>query len=282
MYALAASDDGNTIFLGGAFTSAGSSARSRLAAVNAVTGGVLPSWTTGISNNNTVRALATSAGRLYVGGTFTRIGGRDIKRLAALDQATGAVQLGFAPRPDGSVKALTVSPDGQRVYAGGLFDHIGGAARPGVAEVTPATGAATSFAPTQGGDGIAIDLTPDGSRLFFSTSTNRTFAYDPVSVANTPKYIVRMGGDVQAIAATNTEVYIGGHFRNALDPTRPRRHLASFLVADGSLTDWITNADGIMGVWTITITPTALAIGGDFDKVRGADQQGFARFPGTP
>ena len=68
----------------------------------------------------------TSGGRLYVGGTFARIGGRDINRLAALDQATGAVQLGFAPRPDGSVKALTVSPDGQRVYAGGLFDNIGG------------------------------------------------------------------------------------------------------------------------------------------------------------
>ena len=30
VYALAASDDGNTIFLGGAFTTAGSSARSRL------------------------------------------------------------------------------------------------------------------------------------------------------------------------------------------------------------------------------------------------------------
>jgi len=281
VYALAASDDGNAIFLGGAFTAAGGSARSRLAAVDATGGAVLPSWTTGISNNNTVRALATSSGMLYVGGTFARIGGRDIRKLAALDQATGDVQLSFAPRPDGSVKALTVSRNGERVYAGGLFDNIGGAPRPGVAEVRSADGAATSFAPTQGGDGIAIALTPDGSRLFFSISNNRTFAYDP-GAANTPRYIVRMGGDVQAIAATNTEVYIGAHFRNALDPTRPRRHLASFLVADGSITDWITNADGVMGVWTITITPTALTIGGDFDKVRGKDQRGFARFQGTP
>ena len=91
-----------------------------------------------------------------------------------------------------------------------------------------------------------------------------------------------MGGDVQAIAATNTEVYIGGHFRNALDPTRPRRHLASFRVADGSITDRITNADGIMGVWTITITPTALAIGGDFDKVRGAGPTRIRSLPRYP
>ena len=280
VYALAASDDGSTIFLGGSFTAVGASARSRLAAVDATAGGALPAWTTGASNN-TVRALATSGGRLYVGGTFSRIGGHGINRLAALDQATGAVDSSFTPRPDNTVKALVVSPGGQHLYVGGMFDNISGVARPGVAQLTTDSGAATAFAPTEGGDGIAMDLTPDGSRLFFSISNNRTFAYDPAS-ANTPRYIVRMGGDVQAIAATSTEVYIGGHFRNALDPTRPRRHLASFRVSDGAITDWITSANGSFGVWTITITPTALAIGGDFDKAGGLAQRGFARFPGTP
>lgn len=46
---------------------------------------------------NNVRALATSAGRLYVAGAFPRIGGSDIPRLAALDQATGKVDPAFVP-----------------------------------------------------------------------------------------------------------------------------------------------------------------------------------------
>ena len=135
VYALASSDDAATIYLGGAFTTVGSFTRSRLAAVSATSGAVVPSWTTG-TNNNTVRALAASAGRLYVGGTFSRIGGRDINRLAAVDQQSGTVDPGFAPRPDGTVKAISVSPNGSRVYAGGVFDHIAGAPRPGVAELT--------------------------------------------------------------------------------------------------------------------------------------------------
>jgi len=281
VYAVAASDDGGTVYLGGAFTAVNAAPRTSLAAVTASTGTVLPSWTTGTSSSHTVRALAGSSGRLYVGGTFSRIGGRDLPRLAALSQATGVVDPAFAPRPDSTVKALTVSPDGLKVYASGFFDNIGGAPRPGIAEVSSTTGGATGFVPTVGGDGIAIDLTPDGSRLFFSTSNNRVFAFDP-AVSGTPRYSVRMGGDTQAIAATATEVYIGGHFRNAQDPVRARRHLASFRVSDGAITDWITNADGSFGVWTITITPTALAIGGDFLKVAGQFQPGFGRFPGTP
>ena len=70
--------------------------------------------------------------------------------------------------------------------------------------------------------------------------------------------------------------------RNAQDPVRARRHLASFFVADGAISSWVTNANGNFGVWTITTTPTFLVIGGDFDKVGGVFQGGFARFPGSP
>ncbi len=121
VYALAPSSDGSKIFFGGSFTTVGGQARGRLAAVTPDTGLLVGGWTT-TAKNNSVRALATdSADRLYVGGNFGVIGGRSIPRLAALSQSTGAVSTSFAPAPDNTVRALALSEDGSKLYAGGSF-----------------------------------------------------------------------------------------------------------------------------------------------------------------
>jgi hypothetical protein len=281
VYAIDAASDGAIIFLGGKFLNVGTAPRSRLAAVNATTGAVLSrtSWPTGV--NSTVRALRVSGNRLYVGGAFTKATGFEAGRLIALDASNGAVQTGFLPQPSGTVRALAVSPDGSKVYAGGEYTSIGGAARPGAAELLATTGAATSFAPTSGGVVIALALTPDGSRVYFCSTSNRTYAYDP-AVGNSPVYIVRTGGDVQGIAASATEVYIGGHFTTLPEAKLSRPHAASFMVADGAVTAWNPRPDGSFGVWSIELTPTALLMGGDFAKVGGTAQPGFAQFTGTP
>ncbi|HZN17540.1 MAG TPA: hypothetical protein VFB84_05020 [Micromonosporaceae bacterium] len=280
VYAVEASADGTIVFLGGLFANLGTAARSRLAAVNLTTGEPLSrtAWPTGA--NGAVRALRTSGSRLYVGGAFTRAGGLDTGRLVALDAANGAVDTGFTPRPDGNIRALTTSPDGTKVYATGGYSTIGGVDRQGAAELLASTGVVTPFAPTEGGVVIAVALTPDGSRLFYSTTSNRTYAYDP-AVANTPRYTLRTGGDVQAIAASATEVYVGGHFTTLPVEKLARLHAASFLVTTGAPTEWSPSPDGAFGVWSIEITPTALLLGGDFEKVAGKAQPGFARLPGT-
>ncbi len=280
VYAVTGSDDGSTIFLGGGFTTVGGVAHARLAAVDAKTGALVSGWKAQVKNN-LVRALAAVGGRLYVGGSFSRIAGRDVNRLALLDQTTGAVDMSFAPRPSATVRAVDVSPDGTKVYAGGAFTVIAGVSRPGLAELDAATGAATAFTPTDGGVVIAIDTMPDGQRVFFASTNNRTWAYDP-ALADAPAYRVRTGGDVQAIAATSDEVYIGGHFNTLPEAKLDRLALASFDPRDGAVTDWNPGANGPFGVWTITAAPEFLAIGGDFTRVGGVRHQGFARFPGAP
>lgn len=131
VYALAASSDGSKIFLGGGFSTVGGQAHGRLAAVTPDTGQLVAAWTT-TTNNNLVRALVADSGdRLYVGGTFGRIGGRVIPKLAALSQSTGAVDTSFVPQPSGTVRALTLSDDATKLYAGGGFSTIGGLPRPG-------------------------------------------------------------------------------------------------------------------------------------------------------
>jgi hypothetical protein len=284
VYALAASSDGSKIFLGGGFTTVGATNKSRLAAVTPDTGDVVGSWTTTV-NNNLVRALsADSADRLYVGGSFGRIGGRVIARLGAVSQSTGAVDTGFAPKPAATVRALTLSDDGSMLYVGGPFSSINGVARPGAAEVVAATGAITSFAPAEGGVVISMDINHNG-RLFFGTTSNRTYAYDP-GASNQSLYRVRTGGDVQAILALDDEVYIGGHFNTLPEAKLERAALASFLPGNGQPTAWNPGANGPFGVWALALTRTplspeaspALSIGGDFTRVGGLARRGYTKF----
>jgi uncharacterized membrane protein len=278
VYALAASADGSRIFLGGTFTSAGGAARSRLAAVDATTGAAVPGWTA--DTNGDVRALAAFGDRLYVGGAFTTVQALAIRRLAAVSMSTGVVSTTFKPWPDWTVRGLAVSPDGTKVYPVGGFTTIAGVARKGAAEILAATGRATAFAPTDGGALLAVGITPDGSRIFFSNPANVLFAYDP-AVSNGPVWTVKTGGDVQAVAASATEVYIGGHFSQISTFKVKRAQVASLLVTDGTPTAWAPALVGsYMGVWAITTSPDRVVIGGDFTKVGSRGQPGVARFGG--
>jgi hypothetical protein len=279
VYAAAVSPDGATVYLGGTFTTVGTTAKTYLAAVNSTTGALNPNWLK--ATNNTVRAIATSGDYVYAGGSFTRAGGGDAIRLAKLTAANGTAVPGFVSSPNNTVRALVVSPDGSKLYAVGGFNGVNNVSRPGAAEVSTATGALTSFAPDTGGAGIAAGLTPDGTRFFFSTSSNRTYAYDP-AVSNTPVYTFRTGGDVQAIGVSATEVYVGGHFANLPVEHLARLHAAAFLVSTGQSTAWDPAPDGTYGVWAISVTANSVVIGGDFAKVGGKAQPGFARFAGTP
>jgi hypothetical protein len=289
VYAMAASSDGTKIFLGGGFTTVGGQSRGRLAAVTPDTGQLITTWKANASSNNVRALVADSADRLYVGGNFGAIGGRAVPRLAAVSQSTGAVDMSFAPQPNNTVRVLALSRDGSKLYAGGAFTTMGTMTRPGAAELLSDTGAVTTFAPVGASQKISgvvlsMDITPSG-RLFFGTFNNRTWAFDTGS-DNREEYVVRTSGDVQAILATDTEVYIGGHFSGFPETNVQRLHIASFLTHDGQATDWNPGVNGDYGVWALGLTQTplsptavpALSVGGDFTTVAGLARRGYARF----
>jgi uncharacterized delta-60 repeat protein len=96
------------------------------------------SLTTNAGGSVTSLAARTD-GLIYVGGTFTSIGGSGVTNLARLT-ATGAVDPTFNPAPNGAVTALTLQSDGKLV-AGGSFTTVSGLPRQGLARfstVTPA------------------------------------------------------------------------------------------------------------------------------------------------
>lgn len=274
---LAVSSDGTRVFVGGEFSSIGGVACDDVAALDASTGAVIQGWQA--DTNGMVYSLAVSGNKVCVGGTFTAIGDSNRRRLAALDTSTANVYLGFNPWPSWTVKSVAVSPDGTKVYAAGGFNRIGAEDRNGAGEVLASTGKATAFNPDGGGVALTVALSPDGSRMFFSTTNNILYAYDP-AVSNTPTYTIKTGGDTQAIAVSATEVYFGGHFTN-IQQVGKRPFSASARLSDGVVTRWTGDMTANMGVWAMALTPTQVIMGGDFSKVGKVYQRGLAFFVGT-
>lgn len=85
---------------------------------------------------------------VYAGGNFANArpagsapGSNQVARrnLVAYNISNG-VMTSFAPNPDGQVRAVAASPDGSRIYIGGEFRNVVGAARSRIAAYSTATG----------------------------------------------------------------------------------------------------------------------------------------------
>jgi|GEM_PF-4086276 len=73
--------------------------------------------------NGTVYAVSVDGPWLYVGGAFSRIGGKAIPSLARIDLKTGFVDDTWIPRLNGEVYSILIH-DGE-LYAGGAFTKVG-------------------------------------------------------------------------------------------------------------------------------------------------------------
>lgn len=168
---------GNTVFVGGEFTSArpagadpgvNTSPRANLMAYTLSTG-VMTSWNPG--SNGTIKSIVASpdGSTIYVGGTFTTIAGVSRSRVAAFNAATGAI-LPWNPAANGTVNDIAVR--GNTVWIGGDFSYIGGASRVRIASVSASTAKALPFTATlSGGYGVrAIVVDPAGSKVVVAGS----------------------------------------------------------------------------------------------------------------
>jgi hypothetical protein len=174
------------IYLGGDFTSlrppgaaAGTQAvaRGHVAALNARTGRLL-SWNPGA--NGRVNAIAVLGKRVYLGGVFTRVGGRPRRNVAAVGRRRGHVKP-WNPGADAGVHAIALGRSGG-VFLGGEFGRVGDSRRHGLAKVSQ-TGAVAGWAPSVG----QVSGSPCPPRC-------------------RPKVLAL------AVAPGGSAIYIGGHF----------------------------------------------------------------------
>ncbi len=110
VFDLALSGDGNTLYVGGAFTSlykSGSTTRNYIAALN-TSNGNLTAWDPNL--NSAVYALQVVGGQIYVSGLFTSVNGGSAERsrMAALNLSDG-LATGWSPSPNAYASIFVVS-----------------------------------------------------------------------------------------------------------------------------------------------------------------------------
>ncbi|WP_197024991.1 hypothetical protein [Microbacterium sp. Cr-K20] len=135
--------------------------RSNVLAYDIDTGALLPFAP---NVNGVIKAVAASpdGSRIYIGGSFNSVNGKDRWNIAALDAKTGELVPGFVPSIGGTgVYALTTS--GTSVYAGGLFTQANGTARKNLTAFDASDGVLLPWAPTTDLQVDAMVMDPAGA-----------------------------------------------------------------------------------------------------------------------
>ena len=265
---------GNTVYVGGSFSTVGGSDRASLAALDAATGQAT-AWDPGA--DGPANALALAGGTLYVGGAFTHAGGQERLRAAAIDIATGAAT---AWSPDLNPVDATVGVlalDGDRLFAGGTFTSAGGVARNHVAAIDVRSGQPTAWDPGadnvvdalalndgtvyMGGDFLAVGGTPRAHVAAVDRTTGLVTTWDP-------------GADrsVRALATDGGTVYAGGEFAEI--GGQGRNFIAELDPVTGAATGWAPHANGV--VRALTLAGGSLYAGGMFTLIGGQTRNHIA------
>lgn len=238
--ALALTSDG-LVWAGGDFITEGPNPRAQLAAFDRTTGAIAsfhrdPSG--GVLEG--VTSLAASGSTVYVGGTFTHVGGAAFPRrnVAAVRHVPGedGTVLPFDPDVDGAVRALAV--DGDKVYLGGQFSTVNGS-------IASLKRDRRNIAVVDATTGLDTGLDPDADNV------------------------------VRSLHVAEGNLYAGGDFLN-VGHGIPRQRLAAFSTLTGATRDWNPGADGPVRALA-TYGPTVFAAG-DFANAGGAARSGVADF----
>jgi len=241
---------GNTVYLGGSFGKVDKVTRNRVAAVTLDTGALLR-WNPDANDDVHAIELSTDGSRIFVGGGFTRIGGRDEHALAMLNPTSGAAfaMPAAAAIPersadcDSRVKDLEVQ--GNKVFAANAGSGIGCY------------------------DGVLAADATTGELLWQSHCLGAT----------------------EAIKALGNWLYKGSHAHDCSEdggfPDKTgMHHLLVYSAITGKLGPWFPNTDAggqtLVGPLAFASGGNDLWAGGDFTAVNGVPQEGLTRFDNVP
>lgn len=268
IYSMAAS--GNTVYVGGSFTSIGGVSATNIAKWDG------SSWlplNTGV--DGPVYALSVSGGTVYAGGQFANAGATKAPNIAQWD---GTKWSALGTGMDGPVYAISIQ--NTNVFAGGQFSNAG---------TTNATNVAlwngTAWSPVGDGvDGRVMAIATVGTNAvyvggqFIKAGTN--------IVNNVAKWDGQgwsalrdgMQGVVNALAVLGTNVYAGGAFTNTTDVG-----IRSVALWDGQ--GWsalgITVGKSLPTINALAVKGTSLYVGGQFTTIADKVVNNVSRWDGT-
>jgi hypothetical protein len=208
--------------------------------------------------------IADNGSSVYVGGSFTSLGGTERRYLAALDATTGAVLPWDARIYEGSplvrtdMGVKTIAFHDRYLFIGGTFEYVGfGKRRYLAAQIDTTTAQATDWDAKLAGD-----------------------------------YCCEGSGEVHFIHVSNNQVYLLGNYMSINNESTDRRGLttgtASFDLVQGNVTHW---KPATSGGWDVSILRNSilsvlnrgdtLFLAGTFRNVAGQPRNGMAAVDAT-
>lgn len=280
---------GNTLFVGGSFSTVNGVAHRNLAALNLSTGAFVSGFTT--TANKPVLGLAVAGTSLIVGGLFTSVtssaGTTSRTFLAKASTTTGAVDQAWAPRPDARVSA--VQSDGTRIYVGGEFTTINGASNKSTASLSP-SGSGAPLSSYHGGPtnnqqfAPVLNMKLVGSTLYVGAGGGGGGCTALNATTGAKIWGKHTNGNVQAVVYNHGFVYCGGHFGGAgsFDGQTRYKLAAVTATAPYNTTSFAPRFNSALGIWSMTADSGHTFAGGDFTKVNQASHPFYAAFVDTP
>jgi trimeric autotransporter adhesin len=271
VYVITVDSDHSIVYVGGNYSEVGGLPRENVAAIDAISGDVLP-WNPGA--NNGVFTIAVKGNVIYLGGSFTEVAGTTRNRAAAVNPAGALLSWNPNVGSNSNEYVYGIAPTDLAVYLCGNFFTVGGVNRFTLASVQPTSGAPLLWNPSS--EFVPKSVTPWKGNLYVCGSftmiggQNRT-ALAPVDLnGNVLPWIPAPNSSVWSLIPHGDSLYAAGSFTSISGVNRGR--LARFL-EDGSVPPFGTSTDDETSA--LAIVGSTLYAGGQFTAANGQARAGL-------
>ncbi len=279
----AASDGSGGWFVGGNFTNAGEYIRKAVVHINS-DGTVDENWNANVAGAiSYLRSVVVSGSYVYIGGTFSTVGGVSRSNIARVDKTTGVVDGDWNPNANGTVYSIAIN--GSDVYVGGSFSSIGGQTRNNIAKLNSTTGDADlSWNPNA--NNLVQSMTIDGTNLYVAGVFTNIASGGRAGIAKLVLATGALDGGWNAsadapsrsVTTDATYVYVGGDFWNI--GGQAIRYAVRLNKTNGNAdAAWVPNPSGKVNM--IAIDGSAIFIAGEFTQMHAQTRNYLAKVNNT-
>lgn len=288
----------NSIYVVGNFSIYRGTPAQSIAKLDALTGTLDTTFTRGSGMGSPMLSVVALGQSVYIGGSFTAYRGRAAAFLAKVDATTGVLDSTFMQNGGVAGNVASLATDGTSLYVVGQILAYGSHPAGNLIKIDAITGILdTTFSQAVDFDQAPLALAVSGTSLYVG---GPFYSYRGAPVNNLVKLDTINGnldsgfaqgaglnGVVFSLAATPTDVYVGGAF-SAYDG-KPAHQLAKLNAATGTLDQTFTQAAGFdqdtylptRGVRALALQGGSLAVGGDIHSYRGIPAGHVAKFDMT-
>lgn len=231
------------VFIGNKRKYIGGYRRNNIAAIDPSTGNPID-WKP--DPNNAVLAIALKDNKIYIGGYFSRVGGKNRTQLAELTTDSNAATK-WNPRAGvngDEVFALQIIDS--LLYVGGDFDSLGGKSRKNIGAVNLTTGITTSWSPSTNSEVHCIlhknnSLFIGGFFTYVNGQSRQYIAEFSIATGGLTSWNPSASDAVIDMTNIDNTLYIGGNF-NMVGGVY-RNYIAALNMTTGKATSWNPGAD---------------------------------------